>query len=290
MAGRISGFALCCLLTSCCISENYTLCPDFGKYRVNFYLKDSIIHKDKMYMTLYYSQESSGEVIKGFERYEKEAYNMNPDSEKTFRLPPGHFRFCALLSSSPVVVQNDNYKMENRCLYFFGDTVERIIKKSENRVILRCAPVNAIIQAQCTLDPSLSAGYEIKDFSMSSPDDTGITINPENGKSGYSESITEFYDHFELENSGTIFQYCCVPFRGGCYINFRITLTNNALKVKANDGDVRVLKNRIFLKSNIEQGKIYRFSFDVTALEIRCKSTTVIDWDEYYSEREIPFI
>ncbi len=73
-------------------------------------------------------------------------------------------------------------------------------------------------------------------------------------------------------------------------MNFRITLALKGFNSFTGKDTTMVLRNHLYLKSDIEQGKIYKFTFEVSALEINWKSTTVSDWDEYQSDGEIPVI
>jgi len=290
MTGRVIWLIFFCFSQSSCISEEYLECPDYGKYRVIFTTKDSLKMPEKMYMSLIYREQNNGLNLYGREQYIKPANKADFTSDKTLKLLPGNYRFYSLSGSEPLIFENGLCRMKNRVLYLYGDTLGRVVKSYGNRIELKYYPVNSLILAQCILDKELAIEYEIKDFAISAPDDSSVVINPENGSATSSGTITEFFDYFELSKDVNLFWYCCVPFRGGCYINFRITLVSKNLNLNEGEEKIRVLRNRLFLNSDIEQGRVYKFTFDVSALEISCKSTTVSDWDEYESDGEIPVI
>lgn len=286
----ISGIILLGFQMISCVSEDYLSCPDFGKYRVTFSTVDSLRFPEKMYMSLIYKEESNLINLNGSGEFVKDACKAGFTSEKILKLPPGDFRFSSLSCTSPLIIENGMCKMFNGKLFLFADTLGRVVKRYENSVKLNLYPVNSLILAQCILDNDLAKEYEIKDFAISAPDDSNVLINQGNGVASYSDSITDFYDHFELSSDGTLFRYYCVPFRGGCYVNFRITLALRNSNTAEGKDAIRVLLNRLYLKSDIEQGKLYRFTFEVSALEINCKSTSVSDWTDYQFDGEIPVI
>ncbi len=284
------GIILLCFQIASCVSEDYLSCPDFGKYRVTFSSGDSLKFPEKMYMSLIYKEQSNDMSLQGSGQYVKEADKSCFTSEKILKLPPGEFRFSSLSCSSPLIVENGMSKMYNGELYLFSDSVGRVVKRYENSVKLNYSPVNSLILAQCILDNELAKYYEIRDFAISAPDDTNVRINHTNGLVSGSGSITDYFDHFRLSIDGTLFRYYCVPFRGGCYLNFRITLSLKTPNTVEEKDKILILLNHLFLKSDIEQGKVYKFTFEVSALEINCKSTTVTDWTDYQTEGEIPVI
>lgn len=288
--GYMAGITLLCFQISSCINEDYLSCPDFGKYRVTFICRDSVKFPAKMYMSLIYRDESSVLNLSGIERYVKDEERSRFTSDKSLKLPPGDFRFSSLSCTAPLEVENGVCKMSNRELYLFADTLGRVIKLYENSIKFNYYPVNSFILAQCILDNDLAKEYEIRDFAISAPDDSNVRIDHENGIASYSESITDYFDHFQTNSDGTLFRYYCVPFRGGCYVNFRITLALKTLNTDEGKDKQRVLLNHLYLKSEIEQGKIYKFVFEVSALEINWKSTTISDWNEYLFDGEIPVI
>ena len=284
------GIILLCFQVASCVSEDYLSCPDFGKYRVIFNSGDSLKFPEKMYMSLIYKEQSHEISLHGSGLYVKDAHKSCFTSEKILKLPPGDFRFSSLSCSSPLIVENGICKMYNGELYLFADTLGRVVKRYENSVKLNYFPVNSLILAQCILDKELAKDYEIKDFAISAPDDSNVMINHTNGLASGSGSITDYFDHFRLSSDGALFRYYCVPFRGGCYVNFRITLALKTLNTVEDMDKLLILLNHLYLKSDIEQGKVYKFTFEVSALEINCKSTTVTDWIDYQTEGEIPVI
>ncbi len=281
----ISALLLLAIVTSC-VKEIYTNCPDYGKYKVLFYNKRGSAVRGEMNGAILYRDNTGLSDENGTYECLLKEDSSTILTDRRVRLFPGEYRFCSIIRTTESKNIMDIVKMKNRDLHMFADEVDRIIKSGENRVVFEYRIVNSVIEARCTLDESFSEEYYIYDLEISAPDDTDILLDMESGVCNYSTRITEFYDHFRYVEERDIFEYFCVPLISGNFLNFRITIK------REQTGDIRevsddiILKTRLYLISNIEQGKITRFSFNVTPHEIKYLSTTVEDWKDYDDDEE----
>jgi len=266
------------------------MCPDYGKYRVTFYEKSRLYERAAMNAIVIFKSVDRDENISGIIRFTRASGDSVLKQEKPFRLYPGEYNFKAILTKSPIQYNNKMVKIKNKELHVMSDTIERISKQGENRVLLTFALSNSLIEVKCNLSPKYKELYEVGDIEISAPDDRDIFLDTESGICNYSQTITDYYDHFMYSESSDIFEYYCVPFIGGRYLNFRFKLYPPYINEESENDQPIILQSRLFLNMDIAQGKVYRFTFDVTPYEINYLSTSVRDWFDNDSITEIPLL
>ncbi len=278
------------LSANSCIKENYSICPDYGKYRVTLYEKSRLNQKAEMNAIVIYSSVNSDNSLNGINRFTRAPGDSILKQEKPFRLYPGEYTFKAFLTKDSIQYNNKMVKIKNQELHVMADTIERVTKRGENRVLLTFVLSNSLIEVKCNLDPKYKDLYQVCEVEMSAPDDKDIFLDTESGNCNYSQKITEYYDYFLYSDISDIFEYYCVPFLGGCYLNFRFRLYPVNEDEDSENDETIILQSRLFLNMEISQGKAYRFTFDVTPYEINYLSTSVRDWFDNDCIDEIPLL
>jgi hypothetical protein len=270
-----------------CVKESYVNCPDYGKYRVLFYDKNEDGERREMRGAIFYKNIDTPTTEVGVYSCSLKDESPSVITERVVRLYPGLYRFYSVLRTKQLDNIMDIVKMKNLDLYMITDVVERVTKSGENRVMFEYCFANSMIEAKCTMDQEFMEEYYIYDFELSAPDDTDILLNLDSGICNYATQITDFYDHFRYNGKKDLFEYLCVPVLSGNFLNFKITIKRESPQMGSEISDSIVLKTRVYLLSNIEQGKITRFHFNVTPHEISYLSTTVEDWKDYEQEEDI---
>ncbi|MDP3436003.1 MAG: hypothetical protein Q8S04_02045 [Bacteroidales bacterium] len=284
-------FTLILLLSaSSCIKENYSMCPDYGKYRITFYERSGIEHNAAMNAIVIFNPIDRDNSLSGICRFTRAPGDSLLKQESPLRLYPGDYNFKAFLTKGSIQYNNKMVKIKNQELHVMADTIERVSKLGENRVLLTFVLSNSQIEVQCNLDPRYRDLYRVYEVEMSAPDDRDIFLDTESGSCNYSQTITEYYDYFLYSEISNIFEYYCVPFLGGCYLNFRFKLYPANEDEDSENGKTIMLQTRIFLNMDINQGKAYRFTFNVTPYEVNYLSTSVRDWFDNDCIDEIPLI
>jgi len=278
------------LSANSCIKENYSICPDYGKYRITFCQRSGIEQKAAMNAIVIYNSVDREGSSSGVCRFTRAPGDSMLNQEKPLRLYPGDYNFKAFLTKGAIQFNNNMVKIKNRELHVMADTIERVSKRGENRVLLTFVLSNSLIEVKCNLDPKYKNLYQVYDVEMSAPDDRDIFLDTESGCCNYSQSITEFYDYFLYSEISDIFEYYCVPFLGGCYLNFRFRLCPLNVDEDSVSEQTIILQSRLFLNMEISQGRAYRFTFDVTPYEINYLSTSVRDWFDNDCIEEIPLL
>lgn len=273
-----------------CIKENYSKCPDYGKYRISLYERSAIDKKAAMSAIVLYSSVESEVKSSGICSLIRSGGDSLLKLERPLRLYPGLYNFKAFLTKGPIQYNNKMVKIKNQELHVMADTIERVSKQGENRVLLTFLLSNSQIEVKCNLDSKYRDQYLVYDVQMSAPDDRDIFLDTESGSCNYSQTITEYYDYFLYSEASDIFEYYCVPFLGGCYLNFRFKLSPVDVDENSEGDESILLQTRIFLNMDINQGKVYKFTFDVTPYEINYLSTSVRDWFDNDCIDEIPLL
>lgn len=278
------------LSANSCIKENYSMCPDYGKYRITLYERSGVEKKAAMSAIVIYNSVERESSSSGICSLTKAPGDSLLKQERPLRLFPGVYNFKAFLTKGPIQYNNKMVKIKNQELHVMADTIERVSKLGENRVLLTFVLSNSMIEVKCNLDPKYKDLYQVYDVEMSAPDDRDIFLDTESGSCNYSQTITEYYDYFLFSEISEIFEYYCVPFLGGCYLNFRFKLCPvDVDEDRESDGTI-MLQTRLFLNMDINQGKAYRFTFNVTPYEINYLSTSVRDWFDNDCIEEIPLL
>jgi len=268
------------LTLTACIKEETDRCPDFGKYPVSFFDEDSSLKRNSQNVLLYITNnrdtsqaESPDYTINAGERVLK--------TNGKLRLYPGLYSFKAIKSHIKMNLEDKHVRLKNGEAYTYASFVGKVTKSPDNKFGIRFGLFNSLIRAVCTLDLSNGSIFEITKVEISSPDDTSILLDIENGKCNYAQEMTDYYDSCTIENDPSVFYYYCVPIVRSKYIVFKIS-------IKECDSDKKnTLYSRAFLKTDIEQGKIYDFHFNVTPRSVVYKTTTILDWSTFIYDRII---
>lgn len=261
------------IVITSCINENYDLCPDYGKYRVLFYDMD-----DKKPLVDYFvcitDKNSINKGINTLNEYILPSGATLLKSDKVLKLYPGKYNFIALLSTDKMICLNKKIQLKNNSPYLYTDTSKTIIKQSYNDVILRFTLANSLIQIKCIIDNEYLSRYKISKVALSCPDDDGIFMDFTTGICNYSQTMSEFYEETLYNEQQDIFFIYCVPVVSSNYLNFKISIDDKYQKTE------NMLFCRIFLNTDISQGKVYQFRFNVTPFEIQYINTSISEWNE----------
>jgi len=266
-------------LTSC-VKEDYSNCPDYGKYIVTFYEQQVQESLNDCNVLLCAVAQGDTAPYKAY-YYKIIAGDNDFHSEKPLKLFPDYYSFKVLKSINKMSMDDNFVKLKNGEAYMYVDCPGRVTKSPNNKFGLNFGLFNSLIRVICYFNQSDSSMYEIAKVEISSPDDNSIILNIESGECNYAQSVTDFYDSCALEREPDIYYYFCVPLVKSRYLNFKISIRNIETNKK------NILYSRAFLKTNIEQGNIYDFSFDVTPQGIEYKATTITDWTTYICSQDI---
>ncbi|MEA5005971.1 hypothetical protein SDC9_131214 [bioreactor metagenome] len=269
----ILGFLLTLTLSSC-IKEEIDKCPDFGKYPVSFFDEDTSFTKMNQNVLLYVLRNRDTLHIKSLE-YIITAGERELRSEGKFRLYPDLYSFKAIKSQNKMQLDDNHVKLKNGEAYTYASFIGKVSKSPDNKFGIRFGLFNSLIRVVCTLDVSDNSLFEITKVEISSPDDTSILLDIESGKCNYAQEVTDYYDSCTLENEPSVFYYYCVPIVRSRYIVFKISIKEHVSEKR------NTLYSRAFLKTDIEQGKIYDFHFNVTPWSVIYKTTTILDWTTF---------
>lgn len=257
-----------------CVKENLNLCPNWGKYRVLFYDKTTDRYSAEYNVVI--------QDMAGSHRYFRTPDSAQLKSDKVLKLFPGKYSFKALLSREPLDAVSRPV-IKNGYQYMFADTSANIIKASINPVVLDFKLANSLIVVRCHFDAGHTESHQIARMEISCPDDDSVTIDMHTGLSNYAQTVSSFYEECLYDYKQESFYYYCVPVISGNYLNFKVYVRDK------NDMSIKILLSRIFLNTNVEQGKAYLFRFNVTPYKIEYMTTSVIDWNDYCHNTIITF-
>ena len=268
------------VLLSSCIKEDYEQCPDYGKYRVVFNDADNSKGKTD-YNVLICPLEKGKVSFANAYQYYRMADSSLLRSERELKLFPREYSFKALLSQNQMMLAGSNVSLKTGVMYLFADSSASVIKAVLNNVSLRFTLANSLIRVICNFSENPISQYRISKVEISSADDNGIELNMLSGRCNSAQEVTDFYDECVRESDSNVFNYYCVPIVKAKYLNFKVFVED----ISANK--TNVLFSRVFLNTNIEQGKVYDYRFDVTPFEIEFKTTSILDWNDYVHNTNI---
>ncbi len=272
-------FCLIVLLSSC-IKEDYEQCPDYGKYRVVFNDADSSKGKTD-YNVLVCPLEKGKVNLTNAWQYYRLADSSLLISERELKLFPREYSFKALLSQNQMLLAGNDVSLKTGAMYLYADSSASVVKAVRNNVSLRFTLANSLIRVRCNFSENPISQYRISKVEISSPDDSGIELDMLSGKCNSAQEVTDFYDECVRENDSNVFNYYCVPIVKAKYLNFKVFVED----ISANK--TNVLFSRVFLNTDIEQGKVYDYRFDVTPFDIEFKTTSILDWNDYVHSTNI---
>ncbi len=268
------------VLLSSCIKEGYEQCPDYGKYRVVF--NDADTSKGKTdYNVLVCPLEKEKMSFTNAYQYYRLADSSLLKSDRELKLFPMEYSFKALLSQNQMILAGSNVSLKTGVMYLFADSSASVIKAVLNNVSLRFTLANSLIRVICNFSENPTSQYRISKVEISSADDSGIELNMLSGKCNSAQEVTDFYEECVKENDSNVFNYYCVPIVKARYLNFKIFVED------LSTNKTNVLFSRVFLITDIEQGKVYDYRFDVTPYDIEFKTTTILDWNDYVHNTNI---
>ncbi|HRT83209.1 MAG TPA: hypothetical protein P5523_01020 [Bacteroidales bacterium] len=275
----ILGVILLIMLSSC-IQEDYDNCPDYGKYPVIFIDDDTNLQREdyRVIIKVFEQNKSSHVVTVNYiiRAGERELY-----SDKTLKLYPGYYTFKAIKSNNILNIKDDLLRMVNGYACLSIDLSEKIKKAPKNQLNMKFKLSNSLIRIACNMDKEAKNLFEIINVEISAPDDSNVFLNTITGKSNYSQEVTEYYDSCHLETEPYIYYYYSVPLVRSKYLNFKFTFKELSTR------KVSSIYTRVFLSSDIEQGKVYDFHFDITPQDISYKITTIMDWETLVYDPQI---
>lgn len=267
-------------MLSSCIQEDYGNCPDYGKYPVIFIDDDTNLHREDYRVIIkVFEQNNSSHVVTV--NYIIRAGERELHSDKTLKLYPGYYTFKAIKSNNILNIQDDLLRMVNGYACLSIDLSEKIKKAPKNQLNMKFKLSNSLIRIACNMDKEAKNLFEIINVEISAPDDSNVFLNTITGKSNYSQEVTEYYDNCHLETEPYIYYYYSVPLVRSKYLNFKFTFKELSTQ------KVSSIYTRVFLSSDIEQGKVYDFHFDITPQDISYKITTIMDWETLVYDPQI---
>ena len=267
-------------MLSSCIQEDYDNCPDYGKYPVILIDDDTNLQREdyRVIIKVFEQNKSSHVVTVNYiiRAGERELY-----SDKTLKLYPGYYTFKAIKSNNILNIKDDLLRMVNGYACLSIDLSEKIKKAPKNQLNMKFKLSNSLIRIACNMDKEAKNLFEIINVEISAPDDSNVVLNTITGKSNYSQEVTEYYDSCHLETEPYIYYYYSVPLVRSKYLNFKFTFKELSTR------KVSSIYTRVFLSSDIEQGKVYDFHFDITPQDISYKITTIMDWETLVYDPQI---
>ena len=268
------------VLLSSCIKEDYEQCPDYGKYRVVFNDADNSKGKTD-YNVLVCPLEKGKVTFTNAWQYYRLADSSLLISERELKLFPMEYSFKALLSQNQMILAGSDVSLKTGAMYLYADSSASVIKAVRNNVSLRFTLANSLIRVICNFSENPISQYRISKVEISSADDNGIELNMLSGRCNSAQEVTDFYDECVREIDSNVFNYYCVPIVKAKYLNFKVFVED----ISANK--TNVLFSRVFLNTDIEQGKVYDYRFDVTPFDIEFKTTSILDWNDYVHSTNI---
>ena len=266
-------FCLIVLLSSC-IKEDYEQCPDYGKYRVVFNDADNSKGKTDYNVLVCLLEKGKVNFTNAYQYY-RLADSSLLRSERELKLFPMEYSFKALLSQNQMILAGSNVSLKTGAMYLFADSSASVVKAVRNKVSLRFTLANSLIRVICNFSENPISQYRISKVEISSPDDSGIELNMLSGRCNSAQEVTDFYEECVREIDLNVFNYYCVPIVKAKYLNFKVFVED----ISANK--INVLFSRVLLNTDIEQGKVYDYRFDVTPFDIEFKTTSILDWNDY---------
>lgn len=263
---------------SSCIKENYSNCPNWGKYKIQFYDISHIECNSINYITLLYKGVDSlhAPLLK---RYIHTSDSLLIDSSGILRLFPGRYHFNALLCSEKALL-NNMVAIKNGVRYLYATTISPIVKSPENRVGLNFQLSNSMIAVKCSLEKSLES-YIISQVELTPPEEKCALLNIIDGKCGYENCFSSFFEHTLYNKLNKEWFYYCNPTKAGNFLSFKITIIDTIENHK------KTIFSKVFLERGLEQGRVNRFNLNVTPHKIEYLSSTIIDWTDYNKYPEI---
>lgn len=268
------------VLLSSCIKEDYEQCLDYGKYRVVFNDADNSKGKTD-YNVLVCPLEKGKATFTNAWQYYRLADSSLLRSERELKLFPMEYSFKALLSQNQMILAGSDVSLKTGAMYLFADSSASVVKAVLNNVSLRFTLANSLIRVICNFSENPISQYRISKVEISSVDDSGVELNMLSGKCNSAQEVTDFYDECVREIDSNVFNYYCVPIVKAKYLNFKVFVED----ISANK--TNVLFSRVFLNTDIEQGKVYDYRFDVTPFDIKFKTTSILDWNDYVHSTNI---
>lgn len=268
------------VLLSSCIREDYEQCLDYGKYRVVFNDADNSKGKTDYNVLVCPLEKGKVNFINAWQYY-RLADSSLLRSERELKLFPMEYSFKALLSHNQMILAGSDVSLKTGVMYLFADSSASVVKAVQNDVSLRFTLANSLIRVICNFSENSNSQYRISKVEISSPDDSEIELNMLSGRCNSVQEVTDFYDECVRENDSNVFNYYCVPIVKAKYLNFKVFVED----ISANK--TNVLFSRVFLNTDIEQGKVYDYRFDVTPFDIEFKTTSILDWNDYLHSTNI---
>lgn len=266
------------LSCSSCIKEDFSNCPNWGKYRVAFYDNSNVECNTINYITLLYTGVDSLQTPL-LKQYKHTSDSLLIDLSGILRLFPGKYHFKALLYSKKALL-NNIVQMKNGQRYLYASTINHIKKLPENRVGLHFKLANSMIIAKCTLEKNLD-NLKISQVEISPPQEKHSLLNLTNGKCNYEQCFTSFFEHTLYNQNSNEWFYYCNPTKAGNYLSFKITVSDTTSKTN------KTLITKVFLETGLEQGRVNKFNLNVTPNQVEFLSSTIIDWTDYEHYQEI---
>lgn len=265
------------LFTSC-VKENYDACPDWGKYRVQFF--DTLIRSNET-LNVIVASKSQDNHLHMLGSFLKIDGTDLLQSQNVTRLLPGKYDFNTIMTADEVIKTGTSVTVRNGKPYFYSHTNDSIVKAEYNKVYLKYNLANVLLQFKCVLRSEYTARYTIVNFRITQPIDNEIYCNLTNGVMNYSASTSEFFDESNYTANDDLFYNYVVPVLKSNYINIEVTLLDNYVNTQ------KKLFTRIYLNTDLVQGYVYKYGLDVTPNAVNHTTSTLKNWNDYIHNTDI---
>lgn len=260
-----------------CIGEKLELCPDYGKYRVEFREAEFLQCNERGIMVMLYDSAGKKNIMDSYSYY----LDINDSlfrNDKVLKLFPGNYKFYSILTSKEQDLLLE-LPLKNGTRYLRSESDAVIVKSYSNIVELRHRLANSMVVFICKGD-NLNNEH-IVSLEYSPPCEEYGCVNLVTGNCSYENQVSGFLIPAFFDDLHEEWYSYCNPMTSGSEILIRITLQNLDNHTK------RTLTTRAGLASGFVQGKVHNILLEVTPMEINVVLSGIIDWEDHLHDKVI---
>lgn len=261
------------LMNISCINEMSTYCPEYGKYRVTFYDKDTAQYGRDYKAIAYINSEGALENESYIDMIRPAASNKLI-STKESKLLPGKYIFSTILSEDIIFKNSDTIELVNGRSYFYSLVSREIIKLNNNVVRFKYSLINSLILLHLSISKSDEYRYLIQRAEITPPNDSICHINIKNGSVRGANKQSDFFDDCQFFSDLGNYGYFCVPITKNNMVYVKVTLYDKVEKRTI------LLKSSLFLDKDIKPGDVCRLYFEITPKELKYLRSGISDWED----------
>jgi hypothetical protein len=270
-------YLLAIIIIISCIGEKLELCPDYGKYKVEFREAEFLQSNERGTMVML-SDSAGKKIFIDAYKYYLDVKDSLFRNDKVLKLFPGNYKFYSILSP-----QEQNLLLEiplrNGTRYLRSEAEAVIVKSYSNLVELKHRLANSMVVFVCKGDNLDKESIVSLEFSP--PSEEFGCVNLVTGSCSYEIQVSGYLIPAFFDDSLEEWYSYCNPMTSGNDILIRITLQNT------DNHTNRVLTTRTRLASGFIQGKVHTILLEVTPMEISVVSSGIIDWEDHLHDKVI---